>query len=88
MPIDDTIIDAKLVLLKAKIRTLNDQRRILELIVDRLIQVKTIEKPAIIPTDPPIREIPIDNQTGSRFTIQRRQSIFDQGITDADAALV
>jgi len=88
MPIDDTIINTKLDLLRGKIRTLNDQRRVLELIVDRLTQIRTLEKPAIIPTDPPIREIPIDNQTGSRFTIQRRQSIFDQGISDADTALV
>ena len=88
MPIDDTIIDTKLELLRGKIRTLHGQQRVLELIVDRLTQIRTLEKPAIIPTDPPIREIPIDNQTGVIFTTQRRQSIFDQGITDADAVLV
>lgn len=88
MPIDDAIIDARLESLRAKIRALNTQRRNLENIEERLAQVRTIEKPAVNREDPPIREVPIDNQTGARFTTQRRQSIYDQGISDADAALV
>lgn len=88
MPVDDAIIDARLESLRTKIRLLNTQRRDLENIVERLMQVRTIEKPAVNRGDPLIREIPVDNQTGDKFTTQRRQSIYDQGVQDADAALV
>ncbi|HDY86533.1 MAG TPA: hypothetical protein ENH82_00275 [bacterium] len=88
MPIDDDIIDAKMASLNTKIRTLNSQRQDLELIQERLKQVRSIEVFPIKSGDPPTKEIPIDSQTGLKFTTQRRQAIYDQGVQDADAALV
>lgn len=88
MAIDDVIIDAKLSALKNQIRTLNTERQVLEEIETRLKQVRTVERLPAISGDLPIKEIPIDNQTGVKFTTQRRQSVYDQAITDADAVLV
>lgn len=88
MAIDDAIIDAKLSALKNQIRTLNTERQVLEEIETRLKQVRTVERLPAISGDPSIKEIPIDNQTGVKFTTQRRQSVYDQAITDADAVLV
>jgi len=87
MPIDDAIIDARMESLKTKLRILEEQRRDLTNIEQRLMQVRTVES-ITIGGEPPIKSIPIDNQTGIKFTPQRRQAIFDQGIVDADTALV
>jgi len=87
MPIDDALIDTKISALQTKIRALNSDRQDLEKIEKRLIQVRSIEIPPANRGDPPTKEIPMDDQTGIRFTTQRRQAIFDQVIIDADRAL-
>ena len=75
--IDDTVIDARAVSLREKMRVLSAESFALRNIRERLLEVRSTDS----------GDKPVDTQTGKTFTDVRRQTIYDLAKTDADAAL-
>jgi len=88
MPIDNDIIQTKLKEITLEQVKINEKLNELRSIERRLSDVMLVKTPN--PNNPKkaIMNIPLDKQTGEKYTPSRRQTVHDKAMADANAALV